>query len=255
MLRRSWFRGVFILLTALSAALPSVASEPLLVKVGGYSFPPFVDGYAGVTHDLIEAMNSFQSEYRFFFVATSAGRRYKDMSDGQFSHIFFESAAWGWENAHIESSRVYLRGDGEVFVALKKPGRDKSLFGRVHERSLLGVSGYHYGFANFEADQATLQRQFRISFANDGAALMRMLTKERGEVAVVTKSYLQSYLKKHPELQDKLLVSDQFDQHYNHTILVRKGTKPSAQEVDKLLDAMEKSGVLRKLWSRYGIGG
>lgn len=234
---------------------PAQAEEPspLIVGVGAYHFPPFLDDNVGVTPDLIKAMNAFQKQYKFVMVPTSAGRRYKDMRDGKFSLMLFESIAWGWENEAVDASRVYLQGDGEVYVALAKPGRNQGFFHDLAKRTLIGVMGYHYGFADFNANQAELAKKFRITFADDSEAMLRMLIKERGEIAVVTKSYLQSYLLKHPELQGKLLISDRMDQAYNHTALVRKGNQPGVKEIEKILDGMEKSGQLKKLWAQYGI--
>lgn len=231
----------------------STAEPGQTVNVGGYVFPPFVDNHAGVTHDLIQAMNAFQSQYKFVFVPTSAGRRYKDMRDGKFTIMLFESAAWGWENEPVDQSRVFLRGDGEVYVALAKAGRDQRFFQELSKHTLIGVMGYHYGFANFNAAPAELAKKFRITFADDSEAMLRMLLKERGDIAVVTKSYLQAYLLRHPELRGKLLVSEQLDQAYNHTILARKGSVPGVKELEKILDGMEKAGLLKKLWNQYGI--
>ncbi len=234
--------------------MAEAVSSPKRVLVGGYPFPPFVDKAGGVTLDLIAAMNAFQSDYQFVFVPTSAGRRYKDLADGRFSLIFFESQAWGWDSRQVEQSRVYLRGDGEVYVALAADGRNQKFFDNLGQRSLIGVNGYHYGFADFNADQKALNKKFRITFADDSEAMMRMLIKQRGEVAVVTRSYLQSYLQTHSEFKDKFLISTRMDQAYSHTVLLRAGqSSPSVQEIDKLLDAMERAGVLKKLWHKYGI--
>ena len=223
------------------------------VLVGGYSFPPFVDGNAGVTIDLIAALNAVQSQFKFVFVPTSARRRYGDMANGVFDVMFFESMAWGWDKATVEESRVYLKGDGEVYVALRKPGRDQAFFTNLAERTLIGVAGYHYGFANFNADPVELSKRFKITFADDAAAMLRMLLNERGEVGVVTRSYLQGYLLTQPQLRDKLLVSKRFDQTYNHTFVVRKGSAVNAKAIEAIIGQLEKTGKLRALWAQHGI--
>jgi len=64
---------------------------------------------------------------------------------------------------------------------------------------------------------------------------------------------LKNYLQHDPGAAAKLLVSDRFDQAYAHTVVVKKGNKPSVQEIEALLDKMEASGVLKKLWMRYGL--
>ena len=99
-------------------ALLAVAhAEPLVVKVGVYPFLPFSDGSRGLTHELVQELNNAQADYRFETVPTSANRRYRDLADGAYTHIFFESIKWGWTSEQVEASKVYLKGDGEVFVA------------------------------------------------------------------------------------------------------------------------------------------
>lgn len=61
------------------------------------------------------------------------------------------------------------------------------------------------------------------------------------------------YLQKAPENKAALRVSDRQDQPYNHTILVKKGTKPTVQDINKMLAGMEKAGLLKKVWAKNGV--
>lgn len=245
-------RFVFTLLFALLyGAFPAGAAEP--VRVGAYPFLPFVDKSSGLTFELVQAMNAFQKDYQFEVVSTSANRRYQDMASGTFSVMLFENIKWGWEAEPVEASKVFLRGDGEVYVARSAPGRGQEYFQTLDDKQILGVLGYHYGFANFEADQVLLRKKFQITFSPDNEVSLRNLLIGHGDVAVLTKSYLSGYLLKHPEDKDKLLVSERMDQAYAHMALVKKGAKPTAQDIDALLGRMEAAGVLKKLWTRYGL--
>ena len=52
-----------------------------IVKVGVYDFPPYAfitDKTAGITFEMIAAMNTFQKDYEFVAVPTTAKRRYRD---------------------------------------------------------------------------------------------------------------------------------------------------------------------------------
>jgi len=245
-------RTVLTLLIAL-ACLPTPAASTELVNVGAYPFLPFVDKSGGLTAELLQAMNAFQKDYTFQLVSTSANRRYRDMADGSFSMVFFENLKWGWDSKLVSASKVFLQGDGEVYVARSMPGRGQEYFNTLDDKHILAVLGYHYGFANFDADPAQLAQKFKISFSADNQVSLRNLLAERGDVAVITKSYLKNYLQHDPGAAAKLLVSDRFDQAYAHTVVVKKGNKPSVQEIEALLDKMEASGVLKKLWMRYGL--
>jgi polar amino acid transport system substrate-binding protein len=245
---RLFYTCVLALWCALS---PAGAAQP--VRVGAYPFLPFVDGTTGLTVDLIKEMNAFQKDYRFELVPTSANRRYRDMANGLFSMVLFEHIKWGWDANAVTASKPFLVGDGEVYVTLGQPGRDQSYFDNLTDKQLLVVLGYHYGFTGFEADQAVLQKRFRMVFSQDNAVSLRNLLAGRGDVAVITKSYLALHLLQHPEDRDKLLVSERMDQSYAHTVVVKKGSKPSAHDMDALLARMEAAGILKRLWNRYGM--
>ena len=229
----------------------ATAAQP--VRVGAYPFLPFVDGTTGLTADLIKEMNAFQKDYRFEMVSTSANRRYRDMANGLFTMVLFEHIKWGWDASAVVANKPFLVGDGEVYVALRQPGRDQTYFDNLADKQLLVVLGYHYGFADFEADQTLLQKRFRMVFSQDNAISLRNLLAGRGDVAVITKSYLARYLVQRPEDRGELLISERMDQSYAHTVLVKKGSKPTAQDMDALLARMEAAGILKRLWSRYGM--
>ncbi len=245
---RWWVGLVLALVTWLAQA------QGRTVHVGAYPFLPFWDGQSGLTADLVQALNAFQKDYRFVLVPTSSARRYRDLEDGQYSVIFFESLRWGWSERAVDATRVYLRGDGEVYVARAQPGRDQTYFDTLADKDLLGVTGYHYTFAGMEADPAVLRQRFRITFGQDNAALLRHLLAGHGEIAVLTKSFVTRHLQQRPQDAVRLIISERYDQMYEHTALVARGSSPSARDLDALFERMEAAGVLRKLWSAYGMG-
>ena len=244
---------VFATVLALLLCVASKAGATEPVNVGVYPFLPFVDKTGGLTADLVQTINAFQTDYKFQLVNTSANRRYRDMADGSFSVMFFENIKWGWDSKLVDASKVFLQGDGEVYVARAQPGRGQEYFSTLSDKQILAVVGYHYGFANFDSDPTQLAQKFNITFSADNQVSLRNLLAERGDVAVITKSYLKRYLQQEPGASAQLLVSERFDQTYAHTVLVKKGSKPSAQDIEALLDKMEAAGALKKLWQRYGL--
>jgi len=226
------------------------------VNVGGYHFPPFVeltgDKFTGLTLDLIAAINSFQDLHRFVFIPTSSKRRYRDFNDREFDMLFFEDLRWGWEDKKMQASRVFLQG-GEVYIAKAAPSRDQNFFQNFKGKTMAGYLGYHYGFANFNADDQYLHDIFNMELSTTHEGNIKKVLRGLVDIAVITKSYLDRYLKQHPGIKDQLLISVKSDQIYRHTILVRKGARPSAAEINTLLDQMEQAGVLSRLWQKYGI--
>ncbi len=148
----SVFRQGALVVAALgiSSVTPADAAE---VKVGGYGFPPFVDKNApngGLAPSFVEALNNMSSEHTFTFVPTSPQRRYDHFRDGHFDMIMFEMPIWGWESQNLsyETTPVLLEG-GEVYVAHKANASDQSYFDWLYDKSLVGLLGFHYGFAEF----------------------------------------------------------------------------------------------------------
>ncbi|CUW41394.1 Putative amino acid ABC transporter periplasmic protein [Magnetospirillum sp. XM-1] len=248
---------ICLVVLGLLAALPALAGK--VVKVGGYDFAPFVEGSGtgqpdGLALRLIEAMNKHQDRFTFQFVPTSPNRRYKDFETGKFDVMLFESPDWGWieRKLPVEASRVFLDG-GELYVALAQPGRGQDYFADLGAKRMVGLLGYHYGFANFEADPAVLSSRFRMTLVRDNSASIEAILKDRGDVAVVTDAYLKRWLRTRPEVREKLLVSERFDQRYAHRALIRKGIDLTPAEMDRILSAMDLDGTLTRLWREFGI--
>jgi len=252
-------RFALVALALLSAALFGRAEASQLVRVGGYEFPPFVEDASGsargLTLELMAALNSAQTEYEFQFVPTSARRRYLDVVEGRLDMVFFESPEWEWaaKGLPVEFSNVILRG-GELYIAPAKPGRGQEFFAELKGKRLVGILGYHYGFAGFNAEPDVLAKTWGMKLVNNHRSSIEMVLADRMDVAVVTDAYLQGYFVSNPEARQRLLVSDRYDQLYNHRVLVRKGAPITAAAINGLLAGLEKDGTLDRLWRAAGIG-
>ena len=258
----SWLRrrlvpivGFAWLLAAIGGfgAVPAAAQQ--IVRVGGYDFPPFVDktvGSTSLTLDLIGALNAFQKKYYFVFVHTSSKRRFINFDEKKYDLIFFEAIDWGWQGREVEASDVIMRG-GTVYITRMEKHKDQRYFDDLRGKSIWGILGYHYGFANFNSDYEFLKANFNAHMITSQDGLIEAAAAGRADISVVVKEYLQIYLLRHPEARQRILVSDKFDAVNAYTILVRKGVKPDVAELNKILSDMEHAGILRKLWGRYNL--
>jgi polar amino acid transport system substrate-binding protein len=231
------------------------ASAQQVVKVGGYDFPPFVDkseGGTSLTLDLINALNAFQKKYLFVFVDTSSKRRFINFDEKKYDLIFFEAMDWGWQGKDIEASKVIMQG-GAVYITRMDKNKDQRYFDDFKGKTIWGILGYHYGFANFNADRDFLKKTYNAHMTTSQDGLIEAAITGRADISVVVKEYLQIYLLKHPEAQKKLLVSKKFDAVNAYTILVRKGNSPDAAEINKILSDMENAGILKALWGKYNL--
>ncbi len=211
------------------------------IKVGGYFYPPFVqkDGskVTGIGLELLKEMNKFQNKYNFKFVTTSSKRRYIDFGKGRFDMIMFEDIAWGWKDKNVVASKVILRG-GEKYVAKASSSKDQSFFNNIKNKSLALFLGYHYGFANYNADEKFLKKNFKVQLSTTHEGNIKKVLLGRADISLITYSYLKQYMKKNPSVKKKLLISDKFDQKYNHTSLIRKNGALKISELNGILTKM-----------------
>jgi hypothetical protein len=79
------------------------------------------------------------------------------------------------------------------------------------------------------------------------------LLARRVDIAVVTRSYLELFLERHPELQPGLLISERQDQVYHHQLLLRPKGTLALTDVAGLLGQLQASGELSRLLGRYRL--
>ena len=246
-----------LLLILLFITTASFAEEPISVSVGMYPFAPFVEskgslGEVGMTLDLVAALNKAQKKYYFETLLIPPKRRYQSFKDGHYDVIFYESLSWGWQDVKVDVSKVYQEG-GEVYVALKKPDRNQSYFTDFNNKRMIGIAGFHYGFANFNSDEEYLIKEFNMMLTPYNDRNIKLLLKDRGDIAIITQAYLQRFLLDTPDLKPQLLISEKMDQIYNHTVLLRPGISPSIDEMNDMLEHLKKTGEMDKLLAKYGL--
>lgn len=249
-------KTVSVFWAALLLCVFSIDANASEVLVGGYSFSPFaeyVDGkFEGITLEIINEMNALQDTFVFKFVPTSSKRRYRDFDHGDFDLIMFESLQWGWADKPIEKSDVIYQG-GEVYITSTVPGRDQDYFNDLKGKRILGYVGYHYGFADYNADEVFLEKQFNVKLTTTHEGNIRSVASGRADIAVVAISFLKKYLHHHPEIAEKILISKKLDQQYNLTMLMRSNTHPTISEINALIQKMKENGIFTRIFESYGI--
>jgi ABC-type amino acid transport substrate-binding protein len=228
-----------------------------LIKVGAYNFPPYViqaesEQPQGLLPDMLAALNQQQSAYLFELVPTSVTRRYRDFQSGRFDIILFESPAWGWQGIPMSTLDLQVE-DAEVYVAKAQPGRGQEFFAQIKGKRLALYSGYHYAFANFNADPDFLLREYgaRLSYSHESNLLM--VQRGRADITVVTRSYLHNFENTYPEQRGQFLLSTQVDQTYHHAALLRPQAPLSSAELGTLLQQLRNQGQLSKLYAQYQL--
>ena len=228
-----------------------------LIKVGAYHFPPYVskpesEAPQGLLPDLLVTLNAQQSDYQFVLVPTSVTRRFRDFQSARYDLIMFESPTWGWQNTPHETFDMQVQ-DAEVYVAKAAAGRGQEYFSQFSGKRLALYNGYHYGFAQFNADPEYLAKQFNavLTYSHDSNLLM--VLRERADLTVVTRSYLHRYLLRYPEQRTQMLVSDRVDQVYRHQALLRPNAPISVEGLRGLLRQLRDGGQLSALYRQYDL--
>ncbi|MDA8486437.1 transporter substrate-binding domain-containing protein [Pseudomonas resinovorans] len=248
-------------LKALCFSLVLLVSAPVAasqtVQVAGAHFPPYVvkpesAEASGLLLDMLAALNALQTDYRFVVRPTAIPRRFRDFQEGRIDLAVFENPDWGWQG--IPGARIDMGlEDAEIFVAKAQPGRSQHYFGKLAGKRLALYSGYHYGFAGFNPDPAFLQREFDAKLTYSHDSNLRMLLRERADIALVTRSYFNAYLERNPEQAGTFLASDRIDQSYHHYALLRPGAPISAEQFSALLERLRTGGQLQQIFGRYGV--
>lgn len=226
------------------------------IAVGVYEYPPFFalveQQSRGVIPDLLRLLNQAQDKVEFTLYITTARRRYKDFQDGKFDMLLFESLDWGWRGYPLDASITFFTG-GEVWVALASLDRDQRYFTQFEGKRLIGVLGYHYGFAGLDANPDSLRQRFGMQLVDSQDKVIGLLLQKRADMGLVANSFINRYLYLHPELKSTLLISQSFDQQYQHGALLRRGAKIEIHWLNGVFTELQQSQQLQRLWRKHHL--
>lgn len=227
------------------------------INIGTYSFQPFayIDSehqLDGVIVDLIDALNELQSEYQFNAFVTSPSARYMNFKQHQFDAIAFQSMNWSWQDYPISASQTLVH-DRDIYIARQSPDRTQEYFDELKGKSIIIIRGYHYGFSNFNNDPQYLKQNFYVSLTHSNESSIKMLLAGRGDIAVVTESYLNRYLQENPDHRQELLISETSDQEFDLSILVRDGITLTPNKMNTWLEQLKQEGMLARIWNKWGL--
>lgn len=242
---------------ALALLLAAPLRAESVVNVAEVYFPPYVlkadqASGPGLLAQLVGAMNQQQHEFRFVLVPTSIKRRYGDFQQGRFDLAIFENPAWGWQDIAHTALDMGLE-DSEVFVARAEQGRGQDYFEQLQGKRLALYHGYHYAFAQFNAEPEYLSKEFNATLTHSHDSNLLMVLHQRAEIALVTRSYIDDFLERHRQYAGQLLISERVDQRYRHHVLLRPGAPISVEQFSTVLEQLRRNGHLEKIFGRYQI--
>jgi ABC-type amino acid transport substrate-binding protein len=233
------------------------ASAAQVVRIGAAHFPPYTirperGADTGLLPELVAALNGAQKDFQFVLVPTSIPRRFRDFEQGRIDMAIFENPDWDWQHIPHETVDMKLE-DAEIFVTRKTPGREQSYFDELHGKRLALFSGYHYAFAQFNADPKYLTEKFDATLTYSHDSNLLMVLRDRADIALVTRSYLSDYMARNKDEARQLLVSERIDQTYRHFALLRPQSPISGLQFDKLLQQLRDNGQMLKIFQPFRI--
>lgn len=233
------------------------AGAAQVVRIGAAHFPPYTirperGEDTGLLPQMVVALNAMQSEYRFEMVPTSIPRRFRDFQQARFDMAIFENPGWGWKDIPHEDVDMGLE-DAEIFVAHRGAGRTQSYFDDLHGKRLALFSGYHYAFANFNADPKFLAEHYNATLTYSHDSNLAMVLRDRADIALVTRSYLSTFLANNPQDANQFMASDKVDQVYRHFALLRPGAPITGERFSDLLRQLRENGQMFKIFQPFRI--
>ncbi|ROM39233.1 amino acid ABC transporter substrate-binding protein [Pseudomonas poae] len=252
-----WRLAAGLALWAVGTAGWMPASAAQLVRIGAAHFPPYTvrpeqGADTGILPQLVEALNTLQSDYQFVLVPTSIPRRFRDFEQGRVDMAIFENPDWGWQGIAHTSVDMGLE-DAEIFVAQREPDRDQQYFADLAGKRLAVFSGYHYAFANFNADPKYLAEHFNATLTYSHDSNLLMVVRGRADIALVTRSYLSDFMVRNTDMAGKFLVSERIDQVYHHYALLRPKAPITGEAFAALLKQLRDNGQMLKIFEPYRI--
>lgn len=234
----------------------STQAKILVIAQGSLYSQPFIyeNKQRGFTIDLLRKFNNIQDTYHFEPGLVHPRRRWNYFKDGKADIVMFEDPAWdGWKKIkELDSSEHFLRMR-DVYIALKQPGRGMDFFSNLKDKHMIGINGYHYGFLNFEVASPNEDNLANLTLLRTESAILSFLLSGRGDCAVVSEYFIKRYLKKHPNINEKILISDISDQEYDLHILVRKDIQITVDYIDEMIESLKKTGEYGGLLNKYGL--
>ncbi len=252
---------VFFILLILILPLGVSAKEPKTVIVGIYPWSPYVNYYpssTGVSIEFVKLLNSFQKDFKFVTKEIPAKRRYDLIKNGTVDIILFEDANWDWKGRDVLFSNQFaIKGvpykDGELFVALKEKTTDQKYFDNLKDKKILITLGYHYAFTNFSTDDNYLKKHFDLDICPDPEGIIKKLLKNRGDIGLISQSLLKQYTLKNPQDKDKFFIATKMDSVYSLLIVIRKNGSISKNQIDFILDKLDKDGLAEKFFKEQHL--
>jgi hypothetical protein len=232
---------------------PLMAQTTILVGATDSEIIPFIfkDG-SGLGTDLVDLLNTVQRQYQFEYIILPFKRTYKEFYSGKLHMVAFQSVDWGWDKSRVFETYKLVRAK-DVYIALKKPGRDESFFDGVGNLSTIGVFGYFYKYAEYITDHTILINKYNTLTVKSEGTVIQMLLRRRGEIGIISSTLLDYKKLTEQEVYNKFLISIRHDSEYSTNFIISKTAPVSPKEINKFWVLLKNNGLMAKAFKKYGL--
>lgn len=209
--------------------------------------PPFVfdDGFnSGLIRDLITEMNRAQDKFEFVLDLYPPSRIVKDHERLHVDLIAFNDLQWGWESQGGKGSLSLTHGR-DVFFKFTDVVSTNS----KKRETIAAVRGFHYKFAGFNL--SNLERNPLVSLLENEPRVIEFLSYGRADKGVSSEAYLSWLALSKPRLFERITMLE-VDHTYTRRFIAMPDSVISIEELNKLLMELDSTGLLKRIFSRYG---
>ncbi|WP_162181419.1 transporter substrate-binding domain-containing protein [Thalassospira australica] len=246
--------GISVLVWGMTGAK---AQGAVTVKVGAYEYGVvyyYEDGKpGGIVPVLIQRLNDLQDDYKFELVETSSRRRYQDVTDATVDLILLESERWDWGDFDVTFSDPIVT-ESDLYVALDTHPDVPRLFANVTDSQMLCVLGFHYGFAQYNADPQYLRDNFDVLLRYNEKEVLEGVLAREAPIGIVSVGFLASEYAKHPGLQSRLAIADAPDATYDLVSVLGKDAPIALDQYNDLIGQLHETGEIARLWQQLHDG-
>ena len=114
--------------------------------------------------------------------------------------------------------------------------------------------GFHYGFADFNADPEYLRQNFDVLLRYNEQEVLDGLLAGKAPLAVVSAGFLAAQFITYPGLRDRILISDQPDATHDLVSVLSEKSAISLERFNQLIAELHKTGDVERLWQQLKSG-
>jgi hypothetical protein len=111
----------------------------------------------------------------------------------------------------------------------------------------------HYSFAGQNSNAVYLKEHFNIQLQPTTSQVLQDVLSEKAEIGVINSISLEQAFNQDPSLKKKIMIAKKIDQDFVLSILARKDSPMTIEQVNIMLDRLDKAGIMNKLWEKYKL--